>query len=58
MQEMFKETEHYEHENKTENVEEIKKDYKRVIHKFNTLASRYTRVKSIVEGTIKKAEIG
>ena len=56
IQEMFKETAHHEQENTTGNIEVIKKDYKRVIHKFNTLASRYTRIKNIVEETINKAE--
>ncbi len=56
MQEMFKETNYLEQEKKTDDIEIIKKDYKRVIHKFNTLANRYTRIKNIVEDTMIKAE--
>lgn len=53
---MFKETKHLEKEKKSDDIEVIKKDYKRVIQKFNTLANRYTQVKNIVEDTILKAE--
>lgn len=53
---MFKETKHLEKEKKSDDIEVIKKDYKRVIHKFNTLANRYTQVKNIVEDTMLKAE--
>ena len=56
VQEMFKETAHNEQEKITDDLETIREDYKRVIHKFNTLASRYTRVKNIVEETMNKAE--
>lgn len=53
---MFKETNYLEQEKKTDDIDVIRKDYKRVIHKFNTLANRYTRIKSIVEDTMIKAE--
>lgn len=56
VQEMFKETKHYEQEKNTDNIEIIRTNYKRVIHKFNTLANRYTKVKNIVEDTMLKAE--
>lgn len=56
MQEMFKETEHYEQEKNTNNIKIIREDYRRVIKKFNILAKRYTRIKSIVEETMYKAE--
>ncbi len=56
MQEMFEETKHYEQEKNTNNIEIIREDYRRVIKKFNILAKRYTRIKSIVEETVYKAE--
>ena len=45
VQEMFKETTHYEQEKTTNDIEIIREDYKRIINKFNTLANRYTRIK-------------
>ena len=56
VQEMFKETTHYEQEKTTNDIEIIRDDYKRIINKFNTLANRYTRIKNIVDETINKAE--
>ena len=56
VQEMFKETKHLEQEKKSDDIEIIRTNYKRVIHKFNTLANRYTQVKNIVEDTMLKAE--
>lgn len=53
---MFKETKHLEQEKKSDDIEIIRTNYKRVIHKFNTLANRYTQVKNIVEDTMLKAE--
>lgn len=37
-------------------TEELKKEYKRVIRKFNTLAKQYTRVKTITDTIIQKQE--
>ena len=56
MQEMFKESKHLEEEIISDDLEIIKKEYKKVIKKFNTLASRYTRVKNILDETIYKVE--
>lgn len=56
VQEMFKDTNFLEQEKTTDNVELIRNDYRRVIHKFNTLAKRYTRIKHIVEETMYKTE--
>ena len=44
-----KTTSHIEQELKTDNVEEIKKHYKKVITKCNTLTQQYTKIKSINE---------
>lgn len=56
MQEMFKETKHQEQEIITNDIEILRNEYKRVIKKFNTISSRYTRIKNIVEDTINKFE--
>lgn len=56
MQEMYKETKHYEQEIITDNIEELRKDYRRVIKKFNTLAKQYTRVKTITDNLILKQQ--
>lgn len=56
VQEMFKETTHYEQEKTTNDIKIIRDDYKRIINKFNTLANRYTRIKNIVDETMNKAE--
>ena len=37
-------------------TEELKKEYKRVIRKFNTLAKQYTKVKVISENSVKNYE--
>ena len=44
-----KTTPHIEQELKTDNVEEIKKHYKKVITKCNTLTQQYTKIKNINE---------
>ena len=56
MQEMFKDSKNLENEVITNDIEVLRTDYKRVIRKFNTLAKRYTRVKSVVEETMFKSE--
>ncbi len=45
-----------EQEINTTNVDELKKDYKRIIKKFNTLAKQYTRIKTINDSTLKEIE--
>ena len=45
-----------EQEKDTNNIEEIKEDYRRVIKKFNTLAKQYTKVKIIHESNQVKIE--
>lgn len=52
MQEFEKQSIKYEKELETDNIEELKKEYKRVIRKFNTLANQYTKVKVINENTL------
>lgn len=47
IQKYEKETVHLEQEIDTKDIEILKKDYKRVIKKFNTLAKQYTRIKVI-----------
>lgn len=56
IQEMFKETKHQEQEIVTNNIEIIRNEYKRIIKKFNTISSRYSRIKNIVEDTMIKAK--
>jgi len=56
MQEMFKETTHQEQEIITDDIEIMRNEYKRIIKKFNTISSRYTRIKNIIEDTINKTE--
>lgn len=56
MQEFEKQSIKYEKELETDNIEELKKDYKRVIRKFNTLANQYTKVKVINENTLERVE--
>ncbi len=56
MQEMFKETKHQEQEIITDDIEIMRNEYKRIIKKFNTISSRYTRIKNIIEDTINKTE--
>lgn len=54
MQKYEKEMINLEQELDIENPEELKKEYKRVIKKFNTLAKQYTRVKTITDNVINK----
>lgn len=56
VQEMFKDTNYLEQEKTTNNIEVMRNEYKRVINKFNTLAKRYTRIKTVVEETVNKTE--
>lgn len=56
VQEMFKDTSYLEQEKTTNNIEIMRTEYKRVINKFNTLAKRYTRIKTVVEETVNKTE--
>ena len=49
---MFRESQSVEQELQTNNIEELKIDYKRVIKKFNTLAKHYTIVKTITDKLI------
>lgn len=56
VQEIFKDTKHFEEEKVTNDIEMIRTDYKRVISKFNKIASRYTRIKNVVEETMEQAE--
>ena len=56
MQEMFKESQSVEQELQTNNIEELRIDYKRVIKKFNTLAKHYTRIKTITDKLILSQE--
>ena len=37
-------------------TEELKKEYKRVIRKFNTLAQQYTRIKSLTDNAVEQYE--
>ncbi len=56
MQTMFENTQNYEQEKVTNDIEVIREDYRRVINKCNVLNKKYTKVKNIVEGTINKIE--
>ena len=56
MQEMFKDTSQLETELVTNNFQELQRDYKRVIKKFNTLAKQYTRVKNITDNILVNQE--
>lgn len=56
IQEFEKQSIKYEKELETDNIEELKKEYKRVIRKFNTLANQYTKVKVINENTLERVE--
>ena len=40
----------------SENLEEVKKEYKRVIRKYNTLAKQYTRIKTISDSNVSQLE--
>ena len=57
MQEMFKETKHLENEILTNDIEELRVDYKRIIKKFNTLAKQYTRVKTMTDDVMSRQKI-
>ena len=57
MQEMFKETKHLEKEITTNDIEELRVDYKRIIKKFNTLAKQYTRVKTMTDNVMHRQKI-
>lgn len=52
MQKYEKEMINLEQELDIENPEELKKEYKRIIRKFNTLAKQYTRIKTITDNVI------
>lgn len=56
MQIMFENTQNYEQEKGTNDIEIIREDYKRIINKYNTLAKRYTKVKNIVDKTVEESE--
>lgn len=56
VQEFEKQAIKYEKEIETEDIEVLKKDYKRVIKKFNTLASQYTRIKVINEKNLEEID--
>lgn len=56
MQTMFENTENYEQEKVTDNIEVIREDYKRIIKKCNTLTKKYRKIKNIVEETTNKIE--
>lgn len=57
MQKYEKEMINLEQDFNIENTEELKKEYKRIIKKFNTLANQYTRIKTITENAIYKQEL-
>ena len=56
VQKYQKQTTKMEQEMQTENVEVIKKEYKRVIKKYNTLAQQYTIIKVISDSNISNYE--
>lgn len=56
MQTMFENTQNFEQEKVTNDIEVIREDYRRIIRKCNILNKRYTKIKNIVEGTINKIE--
>ncbi len=56
VQKYQKQTTKMEQEMQTENVEVIKKEYKRVIKKYNTLARQYTRIKVISDSNVSNYE--
>lgn len=45
-----------EQEKEITDTEELKKEYKRIIRKFNTLAKQYTRIKALTDNTTQKIE--
>lgn len=56
MQTMFENTQNYEQEKITNDIEAMREDYRRVINKYNKLAKKYTKVKNIIEKTINEVE--
>ena len=56
MQKCFEDTKDLEQEKISDDKEIIKQEYRRIIKKYNTLASKYTKIKTIVSDTIIKAE--
>ena len=54
MQKYEKEMINLEQELDIENTAELKREYKRIIKKFNTLAKQYTRVKIMTDNVIQK----
>ena len=52
MQKYEKEMINLEQELDIENPEELKREYKRIIRKFNTLAKQYTRIKTMTDNVI------
>lgn len=56
MQELQKNSLNLEKEIESDNIEEIKIDYRRIIRKFNTIAKQYTRVKEVTDKAIKSCE--
>lgn len=56
LQELQKNSLNEEQEIKTNDIEVLKKDYRRIIRNFNTIAKQYTRVKIITDKTINNYE--
>ncbi len=56
MQQFEKQTIQYEKEINTNNINELKTEYKRVIKKFNTLANQYTKIKATNDNTLIKVQ--
>ena len=56
MQEYKMQSINLEKEKEITDTEKLKKEYKRVIRKFNTLAKHYTRIKTITDTIIQKQE--
>lgn len=56
MQTIFENTKQEEQENVTNDIEVIRKDYKRLINKCNMLNKRYTKVKNIIENSLSEVE--
>ena len=56
MQKCFEDTKDVEQEKMSEDKEIIRQEYRRIIKKYNTLSSKYTKIKTIVSDTIIKAE--
>ena len=56
MQEYKMQSINLEKEKEIIDTEELKKEYKRVIRKFNTLAKHYTRIKTITDTIVQKQE--